>query len=128
MKLSSASCPHNPADTQPRIASYGSLARFTDVERLKQVGTHTVVGAGGDVSDMQFLYDRQLESLIIKEEYQDDGHHLRAKHIYSYLSRVMYHRRCKMDPFWNVLLVAGWDDGKPYVEMKSGTGDCADDV
>lgn len=97
------------------LASYGSLARFTDVERLKQVGTHTVVGAGGDVSDMQFLYDRQLESLIIREDCQDDGHHLRAKHVYSYLSRVMYHRRCKMDPLWNVLLVAGWDDGKPFL-------------
>ncbi|KAI5793041.1 nucleophile aminohydrolase [Geopyxis carbonaria] len=97
------------------LASYGSLARFTDVERLQQVGTHTVVGAGGDVSDMQHLYGKTLENLIIAEDYQNDGHHLRAKHIYSYLSRVMYARRGKMDPLWNVLLVAGWDDGKPFL-------------
>ncbi|CCX05284.1 nucleophile aminohydrolase [Pyronema domesticum] len=97
------------------LASYGSLARFTNVERLKQVGSHTVVGASGDVSDMQFLFDEQLEQLIISEEYQNDGHHLRAKHIYSYLSRVMYHRRSKFNPLWNVLLVAGWDDGKPFL-------------
>lgn len=62
---------------------------------------------------MQFLYEKQLENLIIAEDYQEDGHALRAKHIYSYLSRVMYYRRSKMDPLWNVLLVAGWDDGKP---------------
>jgi 20S proteasome subunit beta 7 len=62
---------------------------------------------------MQFLYEKQLENLVISEEYQNDGHSLRAKHIYSYLSRVMYARRCKINPLWNVLLVAGWDDGKP---------------
>jgi len=97
------------------LASYGSLARFTDVERLKQIGSHTVVGAGGDMSDMQFLYNTQLESLIIQEEYQNDGHFLRAKHIYSYLSRILYMRRTKFNPLWNVLLVAGWDDGKPFL-------------
>ncbi|KAI5843458.1 nucleophile aminohydrolase [Morchella snyderi] len=97
------------------LASYGSLARFTDVERLKQVGTHTVVGAGGDMSDMQHLYEKLLDSLIIKEEYQNDGHSLRAGHIYRYLSRVLYHRRCKFDPLWNTILVAGWDDGKPFL-------------
>jgi 20S proteasome subunit beta 7 len=95
------------------IASYGSLARFTDVERLKQVGTHTIVGASGDVSDMQYLFETALEELVIAEEYQNDGHHLRAKHVYSYLSRMLYHRRNKFNPLWNVLLVAGWDDGKP---------------
>jgi len=97
------------------LASYGSLARFTDVERLRQVGTHTIVGASGDVSDMQFLFEKQLENLVIAEEYQNDGHHLRAKHVYSYLSRVLYARRGKFNPLWNVLIVAGWDDGKPFL-------------
>lgn len=98
-------------------ASYGSLARFTDVERLRQVGSHTVVGAGGDVSDMQYIYNSALDSLIIREEYQNDGHNLRAKHVYSYMSRVMYNRRCKFNPLWNMILVAGWDDGKPWVGL-----------
>jgi 20S proteasome subunit beta 7 len=62
---------------------------------------------------MQFLFEKQLENLIITEEYQNDGHHLRAKHVYSYLSRVLYARRGKFDPLWNVLIVAGWDDGQP---------------
>lgn len=35
------------------LASYGSLARFKDVQRLKSVGTHTVLGAGGEMSDFQ---------------------------------------------------------------------------
>jgi len=97
------------------LASYGSLARFTDVERLKQVGTHTVVGAGGDVSDMQYINEKILDPLLIKEEYQNDGHHLRASHIYRYLSKVLYRRRCKFNPLWNSILVAGWDNGKPFL-------------
>lgn len=45
------------------LASYGSLARFKDVERLKQVGDFTVVGAGGDMSDFQHL-EKTLEALV----------------------------------------------------------------
>jgi len=94
------------------LASYGSLARFSDVKRLKQVGPHAVVGAGGDISDMQYLFDKLLESLLIKEEYQNDGHTLRAPHIYAFLARVLYNRRCKFNFLWNSLLVAGYDDEK----------------
>jgi len=94
------------------LASYGSLAKFSDVKRLKQVGSHTVVGAGGDISDMQYLFDKLLESVLIKEEYQNDGHTLRAPHIYAYLARVLYNRRCKLNFLWNRLLVAGYDDDK----------------
>jgi 20S proteasome alpha/beta subunit len=36
-------------------ASYGSLARFRDIERLHPVGDHTIVGASGDISDFQYL-------------------------------------------------------------------------
>jgi len=33
--------------------SYGSLARFRDVERIKQFGDYTIIGASGDLSDYQ---------------------------------------------------------------------------
>ena len=48
------------ADT---LASYGSLARFKDVQRLKPVGDYTVVGAGGDMSDFQYL-EKTLEAAM----------------------------------------------------------------
>lgn len=48
------------ADT---LASYGSLARFKDVQRLRPVGDYTVVGAGGDMSDFQFL-EKTLEAAV----------------------------------------------------------------
>ncbi|KAK9476493.1 nucleophile aminohydrolase [Lipomyces japonicus] len=97
------------------LASYGSLARFTDQERLIKVGRETIVGISGDVSDLQYI-EELLERLIIEDEYEHDGHHLRAPHVYEYLSRVFYNRRSKLDPLWNAVLVAGKnDDGSAFL-------------
>jgi 20S proteasome subunit beta 7 len=40
------------ADT---LGSYGSLARFRDVERICTVGDHTLVGASGDIADFHAI-------------------------------------------------------------------------
>lgn len=42
------------ADT---LGSYGSLARYRQCERLMKVNDTTVLGAGGDYADFQFLQD-----------------------------------------------------------------------
>jgi len=96
------------------LASYGSLARFKDIQRLHPVGTHTVIGAGGDMSDFQHI-QHDLDSLMITEFTQSDGHTLGPDEIYEYLSQVMYARRSKMDPLWNSLLVGGFKDGKGFL-------------
>ncbi|EAU81717.2 proteasome beta 4 subunit [Coprinopsis cinerea okayama7 len=96
------------------LASYGSLARFKDVPRLQAVGTHTVVGASGDMSDFQYL-QKVLDELIVEEFTNADGHSLGAKEIHEYLSQVMYARRSKMDPLWNSLLVGGVDKGERFL-------------
>ena len=44
-------------------ASYGSLARFKDIKRLHPVGTHTILGASGDMADYQMV-QRMLENLM----------------------------------------------------------------
>ncbi|OJD35035.1 proteasome component pre4 [Diplodia corticola] len=116
------------------LASYGSLARFTDVKRLRVFNNKSVVGFGGDVSDMQYL-DRLLTSLSIREDYsqheaaEDDvsseeqpiggGASLNAKNLHTYLSKVLYKRRSDFNPLWNVLLIAGFDhDGKtPFLAL-----------
>lgn len=122
------------------LASYGSLARFNDVKRLRPFGTTSVVGFSGDVSDMQYL-DRHLGELEIDEQYEgnfsaaaaagddskpsatDDasetqagGRGLSAANLHKYLSKLLYARRNKFDPLWNQLLVAGFDDArKPFL-------------
>lgn len=103
----------DPADTS--TASYGSLARFTDVKRLRKFNDQVVVGFGGDVSDMQYL-DRLLNSLDIRENYSSTEIPLNAKNLHTYLAKVMYNRRSKFDPLWNHLLIAGMDgESKPFL-------------
>lgn len=99
------------------LGSYGSLLRFTNMERLIRVGKETIVGISGDISDMQRL-ERLLEELETTEEVYDNdgGHNLRAPHVHEYLSRVLYNRRSKMDPLWNAVIVGGFnDDGTPFL-------------
>ncbi|KAK3363115.1 nucleophile aminohydrolase [Lasiosphaeria hispida] len=108
------------------LASYGSLARFTDVKRLRVFLDSSVIGFGGDVSDMQYL-DRHLNELAIDEAYDNDPSAapsdgtsppgtLNAANLHKYLQKLMYKRRNDFDPLWNQLLVAGLDaDAKPYL-------------
>ncbi|KAG6832645.1 hypothetical protein H0H87_001018 [Tephrocybe sp. NHM501043] len=96
------------------LASYGSLARFKDIQRLQAVGEHTVIGAGGDMSDFQYI-QAILDELIVDEFTAQDGHSLGPAEIHNYLAQVMYARRSKMNPLWNALLVGGVKDGKRFL-------------
>ncbi|KAJ3068635.1 Proteasome subunit beta type-7 [Podochytrium sp. JEL0797] len=96
------------------LASYGSLARFRDVERLLKVGDMSVVGVSGDISDLQHI-QHMLENLETKEKYLDDGHSLGPANVFEYMSRVMYARRTKVNPLWNSLVIAGVKDNESFL-------------
>lgn len=118
------------------LASYGSLARFDDVRRLRPFAGTSAVGFSGDVSDMQYL-DRHLSELETDEAYggndpspadddnEDENNNnetrraggLSAANLHKYLAKLLYARRNKFDPLWNQLLVAGFDDAtrKPFL-------------
>ncbi|QRG40681.1 hypothetical protein FDK38_005169 [Candidozyma auris] len=99
------------------MGSYGSLLRFSNIERLIRVGDETIVGISGDISDLQHI-ERLLHQLETEEEVYDSdgGHKLRAPHVHEYLTRLLYNRRSKMDPLWNAIIVAGFnDDRSPFM-------------
>ncbi|XBW35591.1 hypothetical protein QEN19_001165 [Hanseniaspora menglaensis] len=104
------------------LASYGSLLRFQGIERLHKVGKTTVVGISGDVSDMQHLLtildQLEMENNYDNDEYSDNVDELQPSYIFEYLANLMYHRRSKMNPLWNALIVSGVDSktGKPFLE------------
>lgn len=99
------------ADT---LGSYGSLAKFRDIERVIKVNDSTILGATGDIADFQHLKSI-IDQKVIDEECADDGFTLKPKALHTWLTRVLYNRRSKFDPLWNTFLVAGMEDGKPYL-------------
>ncbi|KAI3849918.1 hypothetical protein MKW98_026832 [Papaver atlanticum] len=94
--------------------SYGSTLRYKNVERVKPVGKHTLVGASGEISDFQEIM-RYLDELILYDNMWDDDNSLGPKEIHNYLTRVMYNRRNKFDPLWNSLVIGGVKNGKKYL-------------
>jgi len=99
------------ADT---LASYGSLARFADVQRVVPIGKFSLVAGSGDFSDFQAIL-KILGELITSDEIENDGSLLYPHSIHSYMNRVMYARRNKMDPLYNELIVGGFRDGKSFL-------------
>jgi len=98
------------------LASYGSLARFKDVQRLQAVGDYTVIGASGDFSDFQYI-QRLLDDIAVEEIAAQDGHELGPVEIHEYMSQVMYGRRSKLNPLWNSLIIGGFKDGKRFLSF-----------
>ncbi|NWW82503.1 PSB4 protein, partial [Climacteris rufus] len=104
------------ADT---VGSYGSLARFRGISRLLRVNDSTVLGASGDYADFQHL-QQLLEQMVIDEELLGDGHSYSPRAIHSWLTRVLYNRRSKINPLWNTVVIGGCQGGESflgYVDM-----------
>lgn len=42
-----------------------------------------------------------------------DSRQLSGREVYAYMSRVLYNRRCKVDPLYNQLVIASFDERLP---------------
>lgn len=91
------------ADT---LASYGNQARFKDVCRLKKVGKYTLLGASGELSDFQYMGDL-LDELDNEDFLHEDDCSMGPHEYSSYIGRVMYNRRTKMNPLYNQFIIVG---------------------
>jgi len=62
------------------------------------------------------FFNYHLTYILSAEDYcLDDGRTHTAKEIHSYLGRVLYGRRNKMDPLWNTLVIAGVENGNSFL-------------
>ncbi|XP_020275067.1 proteasome subunit beta type-4 [Asparagus officinalis] len=94
--------------------SYGSTLRYKNLERIKPIGKHSLLGASGEVSDFQEIL-RYLDELILYDNMWDDGNSLGPKEVHNYLNRIMYNRRNKFNPLWNSLVIGGVKNGQKYL-------------
>jgi Proteasome subunit len=106
------------ADT---LLSYGSMAKSFNTPRLYSIEDRILLGASGEYSDLQEIVAK-VKALALQETtnsmesiYVDRK--LPAKSLWNYLRAVMYQKRSKMNPYWNDVVVAGWDDQaeKPFL-------------
>ncbi|CAI9613072.1 unnamed protein product [Staurois parvus] len=96
------------------LGSYGSLARFRNISRMMKVNSCTMLGASGDYADYQHL-KQVLEQMVSMRSWWGDGHNYSPKAVHSWLTRVMYNRRCKMNPLWNTVVLAGFYNGESFL-------------
>eukprot|EP00271_Cylindrocystis_brebissonii_P023341 TRINITY_DN9650_c0_g1_i1.p1 TRINITY_DN9650_c0_g1~~TRINITY_DN9650_c0_g1_i1.p1 ORF type:complete len:277 (-),score=44.06 TRINITY_DN9650_c0_g1_i1:1004-1834(-) len=104
------------------LGAYGSTLRYKSVTRMNAVGTNTLIGASGEISDYIYI-NTLLEELSVEDVTADDGNYLSPQEIHSYLCRVMYNRRNKFDPLWNSVVVAGvQDNGESFLGVVNKIG------
>lgn len=99
------------ADT---LGSYGSLARYRSLSRILKVNDTTVMGTSGDYADFQFMKS-VIEQKVIDAQCFEDGFSYSPRSIHSWLTRVMYNRRTRLNPLWNTVIVGGMQDGQPFL-------------
>lgn len=97
-----------------RLGSYGSLARFRDLQRVHQINDFTVLGVSGDYADFQHL-QQIIDQKVISEQCLDDGFALKPRSLLCWLTRHLYYRRSRYDPLWTNFVVGGVQDGEPFL-------------
>ena len=101
------------ADT---LASYGSLARYTDLQRIVPVGETALLGGSGEYSDFQEI-QKVIGDVLTNDANEDDGSKLNAKELHSLLARILYNKRTKMNPFYNQLCIGGFVNGQTFLGL-----------
>ncbi|KAL7676247.1 hypothetical protein ACOME3_002503 [Neoechinorhynchus agilis] len=106
------------ADT---LGSYGSLARFRSLSRVKIVNDKTMLAVGGDFADFQNLSE-ELDNLVTQSDCTENGD-LSARSIYGWISSVLYYHRSQFNPLLLNVLIAGIDQrGKPFLGSVNDRG------
>jgi len=92
-----------------KLGSYGSLARFRNIDRIFKATDKAVMAFGGDIADYQFIRE------VIEQKVREDRdftetrkRQLDAGALHCWLNRVLYNRRSRFDPLWLDGVVAGF--------------------
>uniref|UniRef100_A0A4W3H5D7 Proteasome subunit beta n=1 Tax=Callorhinchus milii TaxID=7868 RepID=A0A4W3H5D7_CALMI len=96
------------------LGSYGNMARFRSISRLMKVNECTVLGASGDYADYQYLkqvIEQMMSGLLIRVCMRLSL----PKALHSWMTRVMYNRRSKMNPLWNTVIIGGVNNGESFL-------------
>ncbi|VDN03685.1 unnamed protein product [Thelazia callipaeda] len=108
-----------------RLVSYGKMARYRHVTRQYRVNNRVVIAFGGDHADFQWLQNViERQTCVLKSH--DPTADLSPKMLHGYLTSLLYHRRTRMNPLWNTLVVVGMqkmnDQLEPFIGVITSRG------
>ncbi|UJR35470.1 hypothetical protein I4U23_028226 [Adineta vaga] len=103
------------------LGSYGSLAKYRNLPRIHQVNDKTVLALGGDLSDADYIKEA-IDSKVEEDIVQEDGGEMTPLALYSWCTRLMYHRRTKFNPLLTSVVVAGLEDNEPFLGRVNDKG------
>ncbi|BHF83176.1 Proteasome subunit beta type-4 [Sparganum proliferum] len=87
------------------LVSYGSLARYTNFDRVAK------------------LLLRHIQQQTLLDNLLNDGFTTSPQALHSWITRVMYNRRSQFNPLWNTYLVGGVSsDNKPFLGYSNMLG------
>lgn len=96
------------------LISYGNMARYHNVDRVFQINENIILGICGDYADFQML-KQLIDETILADFSTDDKIALKPKDLYTWLSRVLYNRRSRMNPLWVDMVVGGMQYDEPFL-------------
>ncbi|EDV96960.1 proteasome subunit beta type-4 [Drosophila grimshawi] len=106
------------ADT---LITYGSMARYQNVDRIFKINNRILLGGSGDFADVQCIM-RSIDQKIIEDQYQNCS--TKPNSLATWMTRVLYNRRLCENPLNIDVIIAGIDEcGLPYlanVDMRGG--------
>lgn len=95
--------------------TYGSMFRYSNVSHFVEVAPKIIIGATGEFADFQQLIDI-IKNIILQEQCKHNGEFLTPSEVHTYIKRLMYQRRSKMQPFSCRVVVAGLNpDGSKFL-------------
>lgn len=112
------------ADT---LVSYGSLARYQNIDRVFKINDKIILGGSGDYADIQSI-KRNIDQKMIEDQCCNDGVDMKPKALASWMTRVLYNRRSRMNPLYIDVVIGGVDEaGVPFLGNVDLRGRAYDD-
>ncbi|KAG5468482.1 hypothetical protein LSCM1_02464 [Leishmania martiniquensis] len=99
------------ADT---LLSYGSLAKWPNIPRIKLLGDYSAVCATGDYADFQMMA-KEVEDSIERQKMYHNVDELCPSEVFSYMHRCIYRKRCDFEPCLCQMVFIGARDGKTFL-------------
>ena len=94
---------------------YGSSPMFLGEQRVHEINDKTILAFSGSFADFQHVMQKIETEKIDAENYRD-AIQMTPRGLHSWLTRLQYYQRSKMEPLWNSWAIGGIEpDGKPFL-------------